>query len=308
MLKKEVIEWLLGSDPSIRWQVLRDIQGEGIYTFIPERRKIATEGWGARLLAHQDANGLWGGQLYNNKWLSTTYTMLLLRQMGLQPDLPQALLACHVLLEGGYRQAGSISYGKTVETIDIGVTGMILSILAYFEFSDERVHAIVDFLLDQQMQDGRWEPFPGNQNLMYTFDGTLLVLEGLSEYAHRYLQYNPRVAEAQAVGREFFLRHKLFKSPETGEILNPNLTKFSFPPRWHYDVLTVLDYFTCSNAARDDRLNEAIDLVRTKRGSDGFWKLQNRHPGKTFFEMEEVGKPSKWNTLRALRVLRWWEN
>lgn len=308
MNEEKVVEWLLDSDPSICWQVMRDIVGENKEIIAKERQKVATEGWGALLLSYQDSSGRWGGQLYNNKWLSTTYSLILLRQMGLEPGNHQAHLACQELLEEGFRANGGISYAKTIDCIDNGVTGMILSLLAYFCHPDDRVHAIVEYLYNQQMPDGRWEPVAGNKKIKYTFDATILILEGLREYEKQYSNQGNRAAEAQRKGREFLLYHKLYRVGQIDEVLEKKMMRFSFPPRWHYDVLVALDYFQDCQIVIDEQLHDAIDLLRAKRNQNGSWNLQNRHAGKTFFEMEEVGRPSKWNTLRALRVLKWWES
>jgi hypothetical protein len=302
-----LIQWLLEGDPCIRWQVMRDLSGEDKASVAQERKKIATEGWGAQLLSHQDDKGLWGGALYNNKWLSTTYTLLLLRQMGLDPDNAQARFGCAALMEGGYRKNGLICFSKTMDAIDNGVAGMVLSILASFNYQDGRIHTVVDFILSQQLEDGKWEPYPGNQNIRYTIDATWLCLEALREYASQYPEQSNRAADAQDQGREFLLRHQLFKQEQTGEIIDPKRMFFSFPPRWHFDILAGLDYFHECGCKKDNRLEDAIGVLRSKQQPDGTWLLQNRHPGKTFFEMEEVGKPSRWNTLRAFRVLKWWE-
>lgn len=306
MSDEKPLEWLLAGDPAIRWQVMRDLTGADAAA-IAEERRVATGGWGARLLAHQDASGRWGGQLYNHKWLSTTYTLQLLHRMGLEPGNRQAHLGCKALLEGGFQADGSVSYAKTVAAVDNGVTGMVLSLLAAFDYPDERIHAIAGYLLGQQSPDGRWEPFPGNRQIRYTFDGTWLILEGLREYEKCHPSHAGPVAGAQKRGREFLLRHKLYKTDLMDEAIDKKITLFSFPPRWHYDVLVALDYFQDCRAEGDARLGDAIALLNAKQGRDGTWKLQNRHPGKTFFEMEAVGKPSRWNTLRALRVLKWWE-
>ena len=190
--------------------------------------------------------------------------------------------------------------------IDLGVNGLVLSILAYFGYPDQRVHAVVEFLLDQQLPNGSWLPEPDLERLQYIFAGTMLVLDGLREYEKRYPILPTQVVEAQIRGREFLLGHQLFKFKDTKETIDQKMTRFSFPPRWHYDVLVALDYFQDCRAEKNERLAAAIELVKSKRRKDGRWNLQNRHPGKTYFEMEEVGQPSKWNTLRALRVLKWW--
>ena len=233
--------------------------------------------------------------------------MQLLRRMGLDPEHPQAYKACQQLLEGGYKKGGGLSFAKTVSHIDLGVNGLVLSILAYFRYPDQRLHAVVEFLLDQQQRDGSWLPEPGLERLQYIFAGTMLVLDGLREYEKRYTSSSAQIVDAQIKGREFLLSQNLFRLIGSNEIIDQKLTRFSFPPRWHYDVLVALDYFQDCRAEKDARLNDAIELLKSKRRKDGRWNLQNRHPGKTYFEMEVVGQPSRWNTLRALRVLKWWE-
>jgi hypothetical protein len=307
MDKTNLFEWLLDSDPSIRWQVMSEIVGMDGEIAAQERQKTETQGWGAKLLSYQDDYGLWGGQLYNHKWLSTTYTLLLLRQIGLEPNNQQAQLGCKVLLEGGFRENGSLSYAKAKDLTDNGVVAMILSLLAYFRYPDGRVHRISDFLLDQQLENGRWEPYPGNLQTKYTFDTTLLCLEAMWECQKQVPERSKQAAAAQLRGREFLLCHKLYQQELKEEIIDKKMALFSFPPRWHYDILTALDYFQACKAERDLRLKDAIDLLKAKQNRDGTWNLQNRHAGKTFFEMEEVGRPSRWNTMRALRILKWWE-
>jgi hypothetical protein len=275
---------------------------------LAERDLVAEMGWGARLLACQDPDGRWAGQLYDHKWLSTTYSLLLLRQLGLDPGDPRALKGCRKLLDGGFQPSGGICMARTVDTIDNAVTGMVLSFLAYFDLADARVHAIAGYLVDAQAPDGRWEPELGITDLRYELAATLLTLEGLREYAARFPDQAGPALAAQERGREFLLRQHLYKTGPGGAPVAAQMLLFSFPPRWHYDVLTALDYFQASRAERDARLCDAIGLVRRKQNRDGTWDLQNRHPGKTFFEMEAVGQPSRWNTLRALRVLKWWDS
>lgn len=301
------ITWLLEGDPAIRWQVMRDLMAEGEAAVNCERQRVAMEGWGARLLACQDASGRWSGELYNQKWLSTTYTLLLLRQMGLPVGQPQALAGCRELLEGGFRPGGAISYARNPHTVDIGVMGMVCSVLAYFDFADARTETVVDYLLGQQLPDGRWEPVADNPQIRYAFDTTLLVLEGLNQAEKRYPARAIELAAAQARGREFLLAHRLYKTMDPEQVMDAKMTLFSFPPRWHYDVLAALDYFQNCRAERDERFKDAVDLLIAKRNPDGTWNLQNRHAGKTYFEMEAVGKASRWNTLRALRVIKWWQ-
>ena len=311
-----VIQWLLEGDPSIRWQTLRDLAGAAERTVERERRKVARDGWGARLLAKQDPEGTWAGGLssdgglYTPKWTSTTYTMLLLRDFGLPANNRQARKACPHLLDKGLQPDGGINYGvwaKWSGQSETCVTGMVLSILSYFEYDDDRLDTIADHLLEQQMPDGGWNCRRARGATHSSVNTTISVLEGLRLYElHRERRVRAMRA-AQREGREFLLAHRLFRSHRTGNIIKPIFTRFSFPPRWHYDILRALDYFQAVNAPRDERLAEAIDIVRNSRSSDGRWSLQNRYRGKTYFELERVGAPSRWNTLRALRVLNWWE-
>jgi hypothetical protein len=299
-----VIDWLTAGDPSVRWQTLRDLVGSPRATVERERGRVAREGWGADLLARQDRTGTWARALYSPKWISTTYTLLLLRDFGLPPNNRQARKACVILLEQGFRRDRGINYGRHDQS-ETCITGMVLSILSYFEHDDARLDAIANHLLEQQMADGGWNCRRSRGATHSSVHTTISALEGLRHY-ERYRGGARDIAAAQRHGREFLLKHRLFRSDHTGRVIKPAFTLFSFPPRWHYDVLRALDYFQSVKAPRDRRLTAAIELVRGKRQEDGRWPLQNRHAGVTFFELERVGAPSRWNTLRALRVLRWW--
>ncbi len=313
---EKVIQWLLAGDPAIRWQTLREL-GEGSERSVErERRRIPLEGWGVRLLARQDRRGTWAGGLssdgglYSPKWISTTYTMLMFRDFGLSPGNRQARKACRLLLDEGIQRDGSIGYGTWAKWQRRGetcITGMVLSILSYFEYRDARLETVAGHLLEQQMPDGGWNcrrPQGATHSSVHT---TISVLEGLRHYElHRGRQLRA-VRAAQLRGREFLLMHRLFRSHRSGAIIKPEFTRFSFPPRWHYDILRALDYFQAVDAPCDQRLAEAIQIVHRARRRDGRWPLQNRHRGRTYFELERLGTASRWNTLRALRVLKWWE-
>lgn len=301
-----VIRWLLDGDAAIRWQVLRDLLGAPDGTVERERGKVASEGWGARLLARQDPQGTWGGGLYTPKWTSTTYTMLLLRDFGLPPNNEQAQRACSLLLNNGLRSDGGVNFFRASQS-ETCVTGMALSIFSYFQYDDERLDTIADYLLGQQMPDGGWNcrhPYGATHASVNT---TISVLEGLRLYGLYRGRKMQKVQTAQRRAREFLLIHRLFRSHRTGRVIKSEFKRFSFPPRWHYDILRALDYFQAVNAPRDRRLAEAIDIVRTSRRPDGCWSLENYYKGRSFFELERLGTPSRWNTLRALRVLKWWE-
>jgi hypothetical protein len=312
----DALQWLLDGDPAIRWQTLRDLLGATEGAVERERRKVARDGWGARLLDKQDPDGRWAsGQtsdagLYSPKWTSTTYTMLLLRDFGLPPNHRAARKACAVLLDQGLQRDGGINYGLWAKWIKQGetcITGMVLSILSYFEYGDDRLDTVAGHLLEQQMPDGGWncQRYAGaTHSSVHT---TISALEGLRHYElHRRRQMRA-VREAQRRGREFLLVHRLFRSHRTGAIIKPVFLRFAFPPRWHYDILRALDYFQAVGAPRDSRLSDAIDIVRSSQREDGRWLLQQVYKGKTYFELERQGAQSRWNTLRALRVLNWWD-
>jgi hypothetical protein len=345
-ISDSAISWLLDGDPAIRWQTLRDVVGAAESTVERERRQVARTGWGWRLLERQDPVGTWAGGcssdggLYSPKWISTTYTMLLLRDFGLVPTNRQARKACTLLLEQGMQRDGGINYGWSPS--ETCITGMVLSILSYFQLDDDRLDTLVDHLLRAQMPDGGWNcrrRFGATHASVHT---TISVLEGLRHYElsrsllpegtrakSRRIAASKRsrsdfgelsrvasgtysgkvrsVRAAQARGREFLLVHRLFRSHRTGKIIKPIFMKFSFPPCWHYDILRALDYFQAVGATRDERLSDAIDIVRNTQREDGRWTLHNRYKGKTWFELERLGAPSRWNTLRALRVRKWWD-
>lgn len=310
-----VIQWLLDGDPSIRWQTLRDLVGASERTIERERKKVANEGWGARLLARQGADGRWAGGasaetgLYSPKWISTTYTMLMLRDFGLPQTNRQARMACRLLLDGGMQPDGGVNYGtwaKWTKKSETCVTGMVLSLLSYFDYEDGRLDTLAGHLLEQQMPDGGWNcqrPYGATHASVHT---TISVLEGLRCYEQFRGGQLRAVRRAQGRGREFLLAHRLFRSHRTGEIIKPIFLRFTFPPRWHYDVLRGLDHFQAVDASRDLRLADGIEVVERSRRDDGRWLLAHSFKGKTYFELESVGKPSRWNTLRALRVLKWW--
>ncbi len=302
----EILDWLLDGDPAVRWQVHQDLLRSSPETVRAERARVAKEGWGAALLTEQDPEGTWAGKLYSPKWISTTYTMLLLWRLGLPADHAQAHRACRMLLELGFNHDGGINVHATYNHSETCVTGMVLSILSHFRYADERVDELARHLLGQQMPDGGWNCQSYQGDTHSSFHTTISVLEGLWEYEQHQPENLLEIQEAQRLGRAFLLAHQLYRSDRTGQVVHPPMTRFSFPPRWRYDVLRALDYFQRSGAGRDERLEDPIDLLNRKRKKDGRWVLQNRHPGRTYFEMERVGQPSRWNTLRALRVLKWW--
>jgi hypothetical protein len=295
-----VLEWLLDSDPSIRWQVMRDLTDEPDDVLAAERSRVASEGWGARLLDLQAPDGQWGGGTYHPYWTSTTYTLLLLRDLGLDPTSDEARRAVTLVQDNNITLDESGQPFFTGET-EPCINGMVLALGAYFGEAREEV---LDRLLDEQLDDGGWnceEPASKRSS----FHTTICVLEALLEY-ERARGAVVGVTEARARGQEYLMERRMFRSLSSGEVIDRNWTLFSFPTRWHYDVLRGLDYLRSADVEPDDRIAEAIELVEKNRGEEGRWPLQNAHPGEVHFDMEEgADKPSRWNTLRALRVLNW---
>jgi hypothetical protein len=303
----DVTTWLLEGDPAIRWQVMRDLLGEPESVWKAEQSRIGDQGWGAQLLSHQDDVGRWTEKLYGYKWISTTYSIVLLRRMGLPAGDPRADLACRLFLDEAQWPDGGINISVSLKRSETCVTGMTLALLAWFDIDDPRREQLVDYLLADQMADGGWNCERYNGASHSSFHTTINVLEGLREYAQAAGILAAETTAAEERGREFLLEHQLYRSHKTGDIVDDRMLRLSFPPRWRHDGLRGLDYFRAADSPTDDRLAAAIDVLMGKRRRDGRWPLQQRHPGRTWFEMEQVGQPSRWNTLRALRVLDWWE-
>ena len=308
----EVVDWLLEGDPAIRWQTLRDLVGSPAKRVEAERARVASEGWGARLMAEQHPSGTWAvglsseGGMYSPKWISTTYTMLLLRDLGLPPDDPRVVRACEALLDHGLQKDGGVNYGWRGRS-ETCITGMVLSIVSYFQYPDDRLDIVADHLLDQQMADGGWNCRRWQGATHASVHTTISALEGLRLYELFRQRRRADIRAAQERAREFLLVHRLYRSDRTGHVINSEFKHFHFPPRWHYDVLRALDYFRAVDAPRDERLRDGIDLVHERRHENGRWFLTRRYRGRTYFKLERLGASSRWNTLRALRVLRWWK-
>jgi hypothetical protein len=306
----ELTDWLLEGDPAIRWQTMRDLLAAPAAEWQMEREQVASIGWAARLLSLQDPQGTWGGGLYSPKWTSTTYTLLQLRDMGLSTSHPAAQRATRLLIDEYLGPTGTPRFSDHLAHMDLCVVGMFLGLAVYFEINDPRIEAMLSHLLQNQMADGGWNcrSLKRGGAIHSSFHTTFNVLEGLQVYLESgSAPFSAAIKAAQARAVELMLQHHMFRSDKTGEIIEEKFLYFSYPYRWYYDVLRGLDFFQRIRTARDARLVEAIELVKSKQRKDGSWPVQNRHPGKSFFEMEQMGKPSRWNTLRALRIIRWWE-
>jgi hypothetical protein len=317
--KKSVIQWLLDSDPSIRWQVMQDLIGAPADEVAAERAKVATEGWGARLLAIQESDGSWAGAAWNQGWNSTMHVLMLLRDMGVDPASDQArravgLVRDHVRWKGwdwdgtwrGWEFEGNPFFAGEVEPC---INGQVGAVGAYF---GQDIQRIVDLLLAEQLPDGGWNCEAANGSRRSSFNTTICVLEALLEQ-ERVVEARPELTAARLRGQDYILERRLFHRRSTGEVIERDRkgestwTRFAFPTWWHYDVLRGLEYLRSAGVAPDQRMAEAIDLVASKRDGDGRWPLETRYPGEMPVETDEgEGRPSRWNTLRALRVLNWY--
>lgn len=294
------VAWLLEGDPAIRWQALRDLLDAPGPEVAAVRARVATEGWGRDLLERQDPAGTWAGGLYGPKWTSTTYTLLLLWRCGLPPGTPAARRAVALLWDGARYFDGGLTPSRTIDVPEACVTSMYVGLARYFGYDHPRVDAATAWLLANQLPDGGWNcEMPRTGSTHGSFHTSISALEALAEVGGE-----PATA-AMERGREFFLAHRLYRSHRDGAVVHPAFTRLSFPPRWHFDVLRGLDHFQAAGVPWDDRLADAVDVVASKRRRDGTWPVQNKHAGRVWFDMETTGGPSRWNTLRALRALRW---
>jgi hypothetical protein len=308
----EALDWLLDSDPAIRWQVLRDLTGAPPEDVEAERTRVATQGWGARLLELQDENGQWDGGTYfpaqfdesekGQPWTATTYSLLLLRDFGLDPRSGQARRAVDLVRDNSrWEEGGQPFFDGEVEPC---INGMAVALGAYF---GENVDVVVGRLLREQLADGGWNCEAERGSVRSSFGTTINVLEGLLEY-ERATGGSPVSAAARQRGEEYLLERGLLRRKSTGELIDRDWLEFSYPTRWFYDVLRGLDYFRAAGNRPDERVSEAVEVLRPKRQPDGTWLLENTHPGRIHFAMEDGdGRPSRWNTLRALRVLDWYD-
>jgi hypothetical protein len=313
VLNNSVLRWLLDSDPSIRWQVLRDLTDAPADEVAAECARVATDGAGARLLALQASDGRWGGAAWNRGWDSTMHVLSLLWEMGLDPTGDQARRAVSLVRERvtwrgcGPKEADDNPF--FAGEVEPCINGQVAAAGAYF---GQDVQGIIDRLLGEQLTDGGWNCDAPKRSTRSSFNTTICVLEALLEY-ERAAGNNPAVTAARLRGQEYLLERRLFRRRSTGEIIErdrkggTDWTRFAFPTWWHYDVLRGLEYLRRAAVEPDERVAGAIELVTSKRDADGRWPLQTQYPGKMPVAMDEgVGQPSRWITLRALRVLDWY--
>ncbi|WP_299521401.1 hypothetical protein [Winogradskyella sp.] len=307
MTYAELMDWLLKGDVSIQYQTYRDLLFE---ERIDLQKRIATEGFGVQFLSQRQPNGHWGEAFYQPKWISTHYTLLDFCNLSPTRDNSVVKDAIHLILKNGYAEDGGIPLGpSTMKHSDVCINALFLKYASYFNTEEKRLRPIVSGILKKLMQDGGFNCRVNRSGAVHSsLHTTLSVLEGLTEYlnaGHTYLK--AEVLNAIASSKEFILMHQLFLSDKTGNIIDKRFLKFSYPRRWRYDILSALDYFQHSKTPWDYRMQKAIDIILKKRNKNGTWNLRAKHPGQTHFDMEKARQPSRWNTLRALRILKFYK-
>lgn len=306
MNSNKLINWLLEGDVSIQYQVHRDLLGDDKKNL---QARIAIEGWGKQFLSKRKKDGNWGIKFYQPKWTSTHYTLYDLRNLCIAPNNPLIQESIEIILENEKASDGGILAIGRNQLSDLCINGMFLNYASYFNASEKDLKSVVDCILSQIMPDGGFNCRSNRYNTVHSsLHTTLSVLEGITEYEIN--QYNYRLKElinAKKSAIEFILLHQLFISDRTGEIINKDFLKLTYPRRWRYNILSALDYFQHARIQWDDRMKPAIQVLLKKQNKDSTWNTQAKHPGRVHFEMEKAGKPSRWNTLRAMRVFKHFE-
>ncbi len=306
MNDKEIINWLLKSDVSIQYQVHRDLLSNDQKNL---QSRITSEGWGKQFLAKQNPGGHWGQRFYQPKWISSHYTILDLRNLCVDPGNNQIKEVINKIAREERGPDGGIHPAGSTRNSDVCINGMFLNYASYFKTDVDLLKLGIDFILTQKMPDGGFNCTLNRSGARHSsLHTTISTIEGIAEYEKNGYNYRlEELKEAESSSREFILQHQLFLSDKTGEIINKNFLRLAYPGRWYYDILRALDYFQYSNTPWDDRMQPAIDVILKKRNKDQTWNLQAKHPGQQHIEMEKAGKPSRLNTLRAMRVLKHFE-
>lgn len=302
----EVIEWLSGGDVSVQYQTRRDLLDEKSEVLKEIQGRTADEGWCKRLLVLRDpGTGLWGNGLYTPKWISTHYTLLQLKNMGLTPSQPEYAESSGILLDGMWHNEGRTEKDRYQ---DLCVAAMILSICCYAGIKSHKTDEITDYILSKQYPDGGWNCSWDRGDKHSSLHTTLTVLEAFHDYlTNGYDHRSGEIKEKIPAAEEFILKKKLFRSVHTGEIISPSMLMLSYPCRWKYDILRCMDYFYSAGKSYDSRMEEALDIIIGKKRENSRWSVQHKHQGKVHFDMEKTGGDSRWNTLRVLRILRYYK-
>jgi len=298
-----ILDWLLDADPSIRWQVMRDLTDAPPDVVTAERARVAVEGWGARLLDQQRADGNWGDGIATRLWWSNLYTLLFLRDLGVDPTSERSRRAIGLVRNnvtwGSWHGHSPFFDGESEPCIN----GRVVALGAYF---GERSDRLVDRLLGEQLADGGWNCEAPGSSMRSSFHTTICVLEGLLAYEQAFGSV-AEITDTRRRAHEYLLERRLLRRLSTGDIINPEWTLLAFPTLWHYDVLRALDYLRAAGVQPDHRVDDAVAMIAQRRQSNGRWLLDVRHKNTVHEECAgEVGGPNRWITLRALRVLKWY--
>jgi hypothetical protein len=303
MNENEIINFLLSGDVSIQYQAHRDLLGSDQPGL---QNRIETEGWGAKFLSFRKSNGHWGLAFYQPKWISTHYTLLDLKNLQISPGQKQIKESLDLIFRTEKAPDGGIKPIGMSRRSDMCINGMVLNYASYFGVDENKLQSVIDCLLSEHLPDGGFNCQSVTRKVAHSsLHTTLSVLEGILEYkrkGHTYRLKDLEKAEHQA--QEFLLMHHLFRSDKTGVVIRPGFLKLHYPDRWYYNILRALEYFQFAGLKYDNRMDEAIEIILKKRSPSGMWLLPAKIPGQTHFDMEKAGQPSRWNTLRALRVLK----
>lgn len=307
MTEQQIIDWLLEGDVSIQYQVWRDLLGLEKKNL---QQRIANEGWGHEFLSKRNADRQWGDRFYQPKWTSTHYTLLDLRNLNLPANNEIVNETIALVLQHNRADDGGIQLGpSTTQHSDVCVNAMFLNYSSYFKTAEIKLQPIIDSLLAEIMPDGGFNCRTTRSGAIHSsLHSTISVLEGFAEFQNSGYTYRKNeIAEAIKTGVEFILMHRLFLSDKTGQIIDKKFLKLTYPCRWRYDILRAMDYFQYTGLKWDNRMTEALSYLKKKQNKDGTWNMQAAHSGQLHFAMESPGKPSRWNTLRMLRVLKHFE-
>lgn len=320
MLDQALLDWLLEADPALRWQVQRDLVGEPEERWSGTRARVATEGFGARLLALQDPDGQWAGGAYfprdfqfastdgaedpGQPWTATTWTLNTLREWGLDATV-LAGTAERLATSSRWEYDDLPYWGGEVDCCINGYT------LANGAWLGAEVSELAQWFLDHQLADGGWNCYWVEGSIRSSFHSTLNSLTGLLSYEAA-TGGSDALRAARRAGEEYLLERRLLRRLSTGEPVGPWVGRFAYPFRWFYSVLKAAEHFRAAALhdaiAPDPRLTDAIELIRAVRQPDGSWLQERRHPGLDWFEVDvSAGEPSRWLTFYATRVLAWWD-
>jgi len=307
MNNQQIIDWLMEGDVSLQYQVWRDLLGADKKKL---QSRIANEGWGAKILSKRNSDGHWGDRFYQPKWISTHYTLLDLRNLNLPSNNEIVQETIELVLQNNLADDGGIQLGpSTSQHSDVCVNGMFLNYASYFKTPEKKLHSIIDSILNEIMPDGGFNCRTTRSGAKHSsLHSTISVLEGFTEFQKTGFTYRKKeISDAIKTAVEFILMHRLFLSDHTGQIIDNNFLKLTYPCRWKYDILRAMDYFQYAGIKWDNRMTEALAHLNKKQNKDGTWNVHAAHSGQVHVIMEKAGKPSKWNTLRMLRVKKHFE-